>query len=252
VTHELRGALVGVFARVEALREGFVDDEDTTLRHIDGDLRRLHRLVDDVDRFAEAQRPALLVSKRPIDLGAIVLASIARYADRFSARAITVSERVAGARVEGDPERLAQVVDNLLSNALRYTPAGGHISVQLSAGRGDAVLEVSDTGIGIAPEHVGRIFDRFWRGPEARSLASEGTGVGLALVADLVRAHDGCVEVASIPGRGSTFAVRIPLTDSPVADVTAATPRHAPPAAVPERWRTRPVAGERATAPFAG
>jgi two-component system sensor histidine kinase BaeS len=252
VTHELRGALVGVFARVEGLREGFVDDEATTLRHIDGDLRRLHRLVDDVDRFAEAQRPALLVSKRPIDLGEIVLASIARYVDRCAARSITVSERVATACVEGDPERLAQVVDNLLSNALRYTPAGGHIAVRLSARSGHAVLEVSDTGIGIAPEHVGRIFDRFWRGPDARALASEGTGVGLALVADLVRAHDGCVDVASVPGSGSTFAVRIPVADRPVADVTAP-PHHAPAAvAVPDRWRPHPVAAERATAPFAG
>jgi two-component system sensor histidine kinase BaeS len=253
VTHELRGALVGVFARVEALREGFVDDEEATLRHVDGDLRRLHRLVDDVDRLAEAQRPALLVSKRPTDLGAIVLASAARYADRCAARPVTLSERVARACVEGDPERLAQVVDNLLSNALRYTPAGGHIAVRLSARDGDAVIEVSDTGIGIAPEYVGRIFDRFWRGPEARSLASGGSGVGLALVADLVRAHDGRVDVASAPGDGSTFTVRIPLTDRPVPLAGAPVRDPAPTAAAaPERRRARPVAGEQATAPLAG
>src|SRR6185436_9826527 len=106
VTHELRGALVCVFARVEALREGLVDDEHAVLHALDGDVRRLHRLVDDVDRLAEAQRPGLLVSKRPIDLDAIVHASVARYADRCAARSIELAERRSPTRVEGDPERL--------------------------------------------------------------------------------------------------------------------------------------------------
>jgi two-component system, OmpR family, sensor histidine kinase BaeS len=254
VTHELRGALVGVFARVEALREGLVDDEETVLRQMDGDLRRLHRLVDDVDRLAEAQRPALLVTKRPIDLDEIVLASVARYADRCAARGIALRDRVRRARVEGDPERLSQVVDNLLSNALRYTDAGGRIDVTLET-RGDAVVvEVSDTGIGIAPEHVERIFDRFWRGPEARARAAGGSGVGLALVADLVQAHDGRVEVASSPGRGSTFSVRLPQSERPVAP--AAMPRRAP---APELRRAHMripaparLEAERPPAPFVG
>jgi two-component system, OmpR family, sensor histidine kinase BaeS len=230
VTHELRGALVGVFARVEALRAGYADDEETSLRQIDGELRRLHRLVDDVDRLAEAQRPALLVSKRPVDLDEIVLACIARIADRCEARGVALEDHVSRARVEGDPERLAQVVDNLLSNALRYTHAGGRIVVALRADGDAAVVEVADTGIGIAPEDVTRIFDRFWRGPEARALAAGGSGVGLALVADLVCAHDGRVDVASRPGRGSSFTVRIPLGERAPAH------RHRP---APELWRAR-------------
>jgi two-component system sensor histidine kinase BaeS len=248
VTHELRGALVGVFARVEGLREGIVDDEPATLAALDGDVRRLHRLVDDVDRLAEAQRPGLLVSKRPIDLDEIVLGSVARYADRCAACSVVVRERVTRARVEGDPERLAQVVDNLLSNALRYTGEGGRIAVTLEARGADAVIEISDTGIGIAPEHLGRIFDRFWRAPEARAVAAGGSGVGLALVADLVRAHDGRVDVASRPGRGTTFSVRLPLSEHAL--VPAPVHRRAPAAAaarwsapVPEFWHRRGEAG---------
>jgi two-component system, OmpR family, sensor histidine kinase BaeS len=241
VTHELRGALVGVFARVEALREGIVDDEPAVLRALDGDVRRLHRLVDDVDRLAEAQRPGLLVSKRPIELDEIVTACVARYADRCAVRSIALRERVARARVEGDPERLAQVVDNLLSNALRYTGAGGRIGVTLATRGDDAVIEVSDTGIGIAPEHLGRIFDRFWRGPEARAVAAGGSGVGLAVVADLVRAHDGRVDVTSRPGRGTTFSVVLPSSERPPvptpAHASAPAPAHRRvPAPVPVRW----------------
>ncbi|MEA2384780.1 MAG: two-component system, OmpR family, sensor histidine kinase BaeS [Solirubrobacteraceae bacterium] len=244
VTHELRGALVGVFARVEGLRDGVLDDEQAALAALDGDVRRLHRLVDDVDRLAEAQRPGLLVSKRPIDLDEIVLASVARYADRCTACSVAVREHVSRARVEGDPERLAQVVDNLLSNALRYTGEGGRITVTLAARGDDAVIAVSDTGIGIAPEHLERIFDRFWRAPEARAVAAGGSGVGLALVAELVRAHDGCVDVASRPGRGTTFSVRLPLSEHPLAAAPASRRAPAPaplrwPAPVPELWLRR-------------
>jgi two-component system, OmpR family, sensor histidine kinase BaeS len=252
VTHELRGALVGVFARVEALREGFAEDERDTLVRIDGDLRRLHRHVDDVDRLAEAERPGLLVRKRAIELQEIVAASVARYADRCAAREIALDARLARAGVEGDPERLAQVVDNLLSNALRYTPDGGRIAVTLAPRGAEAVVEVADTGIGIEPQDVARIFDRFWRGREAQALATGGSGVGLALVAALVRAHDGAVDVVSRPGRGSTFAVRLPLSVRSVAPApTSASASPPAPTVLPERWRPRGIPRERPTAPFA-
>jgi two-component system, OmpR family, sensor histidine kinase BaeS len=215
VSHELRGALVGVFARVEALRHGLVDDEDAVLRQIDSDAHRVHRLVEDVERLAEAQRPGLLVHKRSIDLAAIVRARVAGHADAARRRSIALRQLIAPARVDGDPERLAQVLDNLLSNALRYTDPGGRVLVRLGVRGGEALIEVSDSGIGIAPRHVERIFDRFWRAPEARSRVADGSGVGLALVSALVRAHDGRVEVDSRPGAGSTFRVLLPVREGP-------------------------------------
>jgi signal transduction histidine kinase len=234
VTHELRGALVGVFSRVEALRHGLVDDEQIALAQIQGDAHRVRRLVDDVDRFAEAQRPGLLVHKRAIDLDGIVHACVAGYADRFRACSISLTHRIAGARVVGDPERLAQVVDNLLSNALRYTDAGGEVAVTLETRGHEAVIAVCDSGIGIGPEHRERIFDRFWRSPEARARVTDGSGVGLALLSELVRAHDGRVAVDSEPGRGTTFSVFLPLGPAPV----AVAPRRAA-TGVPDRWRRR-------------
>jgi two-component system, OmpR family, sensor histidine kinase BaeS len=210
VKHELRGALVGVVSRVEALRHGMLDDEQIALAQIQGDALRVRRLVDDVDRLTEAQRPGLLVQRREIDLDVIIETCVAGYADRCRALSIELTDDIAPVRVSGDPGRLAQVVDNLLSNALRYTDPGGHIAVALHARDGEAVIEVADSGIGIAPEQIGRVFDRFWRSPEARERSSEGSGVGLALLADLVRVHDGRVAVASEPGRGTTFSVFLP------------------------------------------
>jgi two-component system, OmpR family, sensor histidine kinase BaeS len=245
VTHELRGALVGVFSRVEALRHGMVDDEQLALAQIQRDAHRVRRLVDDVDRLAEAQRPGLLVSMRAIDLDDIVQACVAGYRDRCRARSVALTQRVTCARVVGDPERLAQVVDNLLSNALRYTDASGEIAVVLDTRGDEAVIEVADSGIGIAPEHHERIFDRFWRSPEARARAADGSGVGLALVADLVRMHDGSVAVASAPGRGTTFSVSLPLSEAPAPE------RRPTPAGVPDRWRRRGELGPSGAQPDA-
>jgi len=248
VTHELRGALTGVFSRVEALRHGLVADPDVTLAQIQGDAHRVRRLVDDVDRLAEAQRPGLLVRKRPIDLDTIVLACVAGYADRCRALSIELSHDVAPARVVGDPERLAQVVDNLLSNALRYTDAGGQVEVSLAVRDGEAVVEVADSGIGIEPGQLERIFDRFWRSPEARARTADGSGVGLALVSDLVRVHDGRVAVASEPGRGTRLSVALPLHLH-----FATLSRRPAGTAVPERWRRRgDVGAPRPDAPVAG
>jgi two-component system sensor histidine kinase BaeS len=210
VKHELRGALVGVISRVEALRHGLLDDPEIALAQIQGDACRVRRLVDGVDRLAEAQRPSLLVRRRPIDLHTIVYTCVAGYADRSRALSIELTHDVAPVRVVGDPERLAQVIDNLLSNALRYTDSGGRVAVAVRADGDRAVVEVADSGIGIAPAEVDRVFDRFWRSPAARARATDGSGVGLALVADLVRVHDGRVAVASEPGRGTTFRVVLP------------------------------------------
>jgi anti-anti-sigma factor len=212
VAHELRGALVGVVGRIEAMKDGLVQDQRATLAAMELDARRLGRLVDDIQLLADAQRPSLLVSKRPVELGEIVEEVLLARLDQFRSRSITVARRTAPAWVEGDPERIAQVLDNLLSNALRYTDPGGRVFVDLTATETEVILEVADSGVGIAPEHVDRIFDRFWRAPGASERAAEGSGVGLALVRDLVRAHHGRIEVDSVRGTGSRFRVILPRT----------------------------------------
>ncbi len=115
--------------------------------------------------------------------------------------------------VLADQDRLLQAILNLLNNALAYTPAnsGGNITVHVSRDETDAVLSVSDTGIGVAPEHLPHIFERFYRADPARVYAPGSSGLGLAIVDWVVRAHNGSVTVESIVGSGSTFTIRLPL-----------------------------------------
>ena len=117
--------------------------------------------------------------------------------------------------MEGEPKRLEQIVVNLLSNALRYTDPGGRVSVVVRAAEDDAVLEVTDTGIGISAEDMPHVFTRFWRGEKSRSRATGGAGIGLSIVKELVRAHGGHVSVESDPSGGSVFRVVIPQATRP-------------------------------------
>jgi two-component system sensor histidine kinase BaeS len=112
--------------------------------------------------------------------------------------------------VDGDPARLAQVLDNLLTNALRYTDRGGTVTVTVRGRRDGVGVDVSDTGVGIAADDLPHVFDRFWRADRSRSRATGGSGVGLAVVQRLVVAHGGRIEVESEPGRGTSFHIWLP------------------------------------------
>src|SRR5262249_10132990 len=117
--------------------------------------------------------------------------------------------------VEGDRARMKQVVVNLLDNAIKYTPPGGTVDLTVSARQHNALLEVADTGMGIPPEALPRIFERFFRVDDARSREGGGAGLGLSIVKSICAAHHGRVEATSTPGRGSTFLVELPLAAAP-------------------------------------
>jgi two-component system sensor histidine kinase BaeS len=138
-------------------------------------------------------------------------AQTAALAGAFADKGIALSTDLTPAVVDGEPGRLEQVVVNLLSNALRYTDAGGSVTVTVRPDGSRGTLTVRDTGIGIAPEDVPRVFTRFWRGEKSRSRDTGGAGIGLSIVRELVQAHDGEVTVDSEPGKGSVFTVRLPL-----------------------------------------
>jgi two-component system sensor histidine kinase BaeS len=121
------------------------------------------------------------------------------------------------ALVYADAGRLEQVIDNLLANALRYTNEGGTVTLRLRPQEATAVLEVIDTGIGIPPEDLPHVFERFWRADKSRSRATGGAGIGLAVVRELVQAHEGHIQVASTVGKGTTFRVTLPLAEAPAA-----------------------------------
>ena len=210
IAHELRTPLAGIVSRIEAAQDGVFTDEHHNLDAMHTEALRLTRLVADLGTLAEAQRPGLTLQKEMLDLRELVHERARVYADYLQAKHIALDERLAEASAYGDRGRIAQIVDNLLSNALRYTDAGGTVTVGLAQHDGEAVLEVGDTGIGINGEDLPYVFERFWRGEPSRARRTGGAGIGLAIVRELVRAHDGRIDVESKPGEGSRFRVTLP------------------------------------------
>lgn len=213
LAHELRTPVNGLLGRIEAAQDGVLEPV-ANLAAMHAEALRLTRLLDDLGRLAEAEQPGLLVDKTTVDLAEIVRATVEQWRPRFADRDVPLGADLRPAVVLGDADRLAQIVDNLLANALRYSEAGNPTDVHVITRGEEAVLEVEDHGIGIASEELPHVFERFWRGEKSRSRATGGAGIGLAIVAELVRAHDGRIEVDSRHGEGSTFRVIIPAVRS--------------------------------------
>ena len=211
LAHELRTPLTGIISRIEAAQDGVLPDEASNLEAMQAEALRLKQLVADLGRLAEAQEAALLLRRSQVDLGRVAEARAGVRAPGFADKGIEFDVETAAVTISGDEERLAQVVDNLLSNALRYTDSGGRVTLRVAAEEEDAVLEVGDTGIGLSADELPHVFDRFWRSDKSRARSSGGAGIGLAIVHELVRAHDGRINVSSRPAAGSTFTVRFPL-----------------------------------------
>ena len=211
LAHELRTPVNGLLQRIEAAQDEVLPlPENLTAMH--DEALRLTRLLDDLSRLAEAEQPGLLLDKQPLDLAQVAQAVADSFAPQFAEAGIAFASRLEPAVVAGDPGRLEQIAANLLSNALRYTEAGGSVDLIVHPLAGEAVLEVADTGIGIAPDDLRHIYTRFWRGDRSRSRATGGTGIGLAIVHELVRAHDGRIDIDSTPGHGTRFRITLPAS----------------------------------------
>jgi two-component system, OmpR family, sensor histidine kinase BaeS len=216
VAHELRSPLANIQGYLEAAQDGVVPLDDALIASLLDDATTLHRLVDDLQVLALADAGRLTMHRQPVDAAELVQAVVV--AQRGAAAAAHVrleADAPQPVPVAGDPDRLRQVLVNLVGNALRYTPPGGRVTVTASPAGGTAVLTVHDSGIGIAPDHLPHVFDRFYRCDASRSRETGGSGLGLAIVRQLVAAHGGTVTAASEPGRGSTFTVRLPLDGGP-------------------------------------
>jgi two-component system sensor histidine kinase BaeS len=210
LAHELRTPVMGLLARVEAAQDGVFEDEAANLAAMHDEALRLTRLLDDLSALADAERPGLLLSAEPVDLAAVAAGTAEALRQGFADKGITFTTDLQATVVAGDQRRLEQVVVNLLTNALRYTDAGGHVKLSVRQVGDAAVLEVADSGIGIPAEDLAHVFTRFWRGEKSRSRATGGAGIGLTIVKELVRAHGGQITVESTVRQGSVFRVVIP------------------------------------------
>ena len=208
VAHELRTPIAVLQAGHEALLDGVAQPTPGELSSLRDEVLRLARMVDDLQTLAAADAAVLQLDRRPCDLADIAAAAADSLARRFEAADIELDRQLSGVPVLADPRWLHQVVTNLLTNALKFTPAGGRVTLVTGPAGADAVLRVADTGTGIPAEELPRIYDRFWRGQGAAR--TSGSGIGLAIAAELARAHGGQLTAVSTKGQGTTMTLTLP------------------------------------------
>jgi two-component system sensor histidine kinase BaeS len=209
ISHDLATPLTAIQGFTEALLDGVIQDEhqrEETLRVIAKEVVRLRRLVDDLGHLSRVESPGLLLDLAPTNLATLVDETLAVLQPEFEAQGIT-ARNMLGPETPlalADTDKLTQVLLNLLDNALRYTPNGGEITISAALETSRVRVMVTDTGAGIAPEHIKRIFDRFYRADASRNAATGGSGLGLAIVKAIIDAHGGSVGIDSAPGKGTT------------------------------------------------
>jgi two-component system, OmpR family, sensor histidine kinase BaeS len=208
VAHELRTPIAVLQAGHEALLDGVAEPTPEELSSLRDEVLRLARMVADLQTLAAADAAALHLQRRPADLADIAATAADSLARGFEAAGVILDRKLSSVPVLADPRWLHQVVTNLLSNALKFTPSGGRVTIATQQDGRNATLEVTDTGAGIPAGDLPRIFDRFWRGQTA--MQTSGSGIGLAVAAELTRAHGGELTASSEPGRGTRLTLTLP------------------------------------------
>jgi signal transduction histidine kinase len=214
ITHELRTPLTVIQGNLEGFLDGVYSPDETRLKSLLEETQILARLVEDLRTLALAESGALQLKKEPTDLGLLIGETVSAFRTQADAAGIKldIQDDADGLVLTIDPERIRQVLSNLLANALRYTPRAGAIHVRYTTIRSDdrkyAEITVEDTGVGIAPETLPHIFNRFYK-----SRDSSGSGLGLPIARHLVEAHGGSISAENQPGQGTSMHIRLPADE---------------------------------------
>ncbi|MFC1866243.1 sensor histidine kinase [Chloroflexota bacterium] len=216
IAHELRTPLSIVQGNIEAMLDGVLPTDTENLNSLHQETMLLSRLVEDLRTLSLAETGQLRYHAEALDLKDLAQNVIDGFKTHFETKSIKVSleAKEVLSSVWADQDRTAQVIRNLLSNAFYYTPEGGSINIRLTSTSKDAVVSIIDTGIGIPPEDIEHLFDRFYRVDRSRARQTGGSGLGLAIVKQLVEAQGGKVWVNSVMGKGSTFSFSLRLSHS--------------------------------------
>lgn len=213
LAHEIRTPVSVLEAYFEAIEDGVRTLDPDTVAMLRQQTHRLVRFAGDAAALAKAEESPATVTPVPVSAQSVVAAAVAAARDRFDDKGVTLRPQVAEdlPSLWADPHRLAQILGNLLDNALRHTPAGGQVTIDAATGReaGTITLTVTDTGEGIPAEHLPHVFERFYRADTARDRDHGGSGIGLAIVKALVEAHGGRIDVSS-SGAGTAFTITMP------------------------------------------
>jgi two-component system sensor histidine kinase BaeS len=214
VAHELRTPLANLRGYLEALKDGVVSPDLELFSSLHEEAVLQQRIVDDLQELALAEAGALVYHRSRVDLGELLETCQTAHQAVAEAAGVRLSAVTTGqVCVHADPDRLRQVLGNLVGNALRATSAGGSVTLTGWQAGGSALVTVADTGTGIAPEHLRYLFDRFWRADAARGRTTGGSGLGLAIARQIVTDHGGTIRVASELGAGTTFTIHLPAAD---------------------------------------
>ncbi|MFC3998029.1 ATP-binding protein [Nocardiopsis sediminis] len=216
VSHELRTPLSNVRGWLEAAQDGVAELEPDRMAMLIEETLLLQRIIDDLQELALADAGKLRLTPEPLDVRDLVDQVVASHRLRAESAGLRLETDTADVPLVADRARLLQAIGNLVGNALRHTPAPGTVTVRARTEAGHAVIEVADTGVGIAPEDLPNVFSRFWRAEKSRSRRTGGSGLGLAIVRNLAELHGGTAEAQSTLGEGSVFTLRLPL-DGPAA-----------------------------------
>ncbi len=213
VAHELRTPLMAIQSTVEAMVDGVFEADEERLETVNSEVQRLSRLVDALLKLSRLENRANPMKEELVDVGELISGIIATHEAFVADSGLTLIYRAEeNVRVIGDADMIRQATANLISNAVRYTPEGGTITVTVSRQQKSAAIAVRDTGIGLSPEEAKMVFSRFWRADAGRNRESGGLGVGLAVVKEIVDRHNGWVQVEGEKGKGACFTIFIPLS----------------------------------------
>jgi two-component system sensor histidine kinase BaeS len=214
ISHELRTPLTSIQGSLEGLMDGVLPASTETYQQIHSEAQRLNRLVNDLQELSRVEARAFQLERGSVDVAGLITTVLKRLSPMAASRRVqlTVASLQELPSLYADEDRLLQVLSNITSNAINYTPAGGNITLSARRVANDVEIEVTDKGAGIAPEHLPRIFDRFYRIDKSRSRQAGGSGIGLTIARALVEAHGGRIWAQSLgEGKGSTFVVVLPL-----------------------------------------
>lgn len=215
VAHELRTPLMAIQATVEAMVDGVYEADEERLVTVNSEVQRLSRLVDALLKLSRLENRSQPMKEELVDVGELIEGIVATHEMFVSDSGLTLDYHAENnVLVVGDPDMIRQATANLISNAVRYTPEGGHIDVSVRRGDIMASIAVKDTGIGLSREEAKMVFSRFWRADAGRTRESGGLGVGLAVVKEIVDRHGGWVQVEGEKGKGACFTIHIPLYDA--------------------------------------
>ncbi|WP_082944751.1 ATP-binding protein [Mycobacterium sp. 852013-50091_SCH5140682] len=211
LAHEIRTPVSVLEAYVEAVEDGVRTLDADTVAVLRQQTRRLVRFSDDAAALAQAEEGQATIEPVVVSVAELVAAAVAAAADRFATKGVTLHADADASlpHLWADPDRLGQVLGNLLDNALRHTPAGGRVEIAASATASTVTLTVTDSGDGIAAEHLAHVFERFYRADTARDRDRGGSGIGLSIAKAFVEAHHGRISVSS-SGAGTRFTVTLP------------------------------------------